>query len=340
MAKKNSKWSKFWSSVSLKLSLLRVWFFKNIKIFLMWAVIIYAVLVLTGNAAGGLLFGDLSESIANITSSSTIGDIIMNIIAVILSLGSGVLLVWKKSSNITLSDIKSKKLKKAMIAAGLYFNANGKLTKRVEHSLKADIDGDGKINDTPIEEVDKTNSTGLIRGTIDAVQELGTIFSTKIETKEDYSKVMTPELEEMKEVIEETDRAALPEQTEIQDVVINDIVDNTITIGTTEEKKAKKNIFSAILSLFKVKRKTTSEMVEELPDSDEEIVEPEEDVSKVDESIEVVVNKETAVIPETVKSTHDVGTVIQLTEEEKKKRVQEANKKAILDKLNSLYGSK
>ena len=81
-------------------------------------------------------------------------------------------------------------------------------------------------------------------------------------------------------------------------------------------------------------------MVEELPDSDEEIVEPEEDVSKVDESIEVVVNKETAVIPETVKSTHDVGTVIQLTEEEKKKRVQEANKKAILDKLNSLYGSK
>lgn len=225
--KKKAKGSnKAWETFKLKASLLRIWFFKNLKTFLLVALLIYLILILTGNATGGFLFGGLSEEIAKVTSATTVGDVLMNILAVILSIGTTVGFFYKKVHGIRLQDIKSKKLKLALISAGLYFNKDGKLVKRVEQIMQVDVDNDGKINKTPVAEVNQVaKDFNIIKGTVDAFGELKTILTSKIETQEDYRDlIQEAELQPTKDAFDDLDgKVTLPS--------ISVTLDN-VTIGT------------------------------------------------------------------------------------------------------------
>lgn len=236
--KKNKKAkgsNKTWETFKLKASLLRIWFFKNLKTFLLIALLVYLITILTGNATGGFLFGGLSEKIASVTSASTVGDIIMNVLAVILSIGTTMGLFYKKVRGIRLQDIKSKKLKLALIGAGLYFNQDGKLVKRVEQIMQVDVDNDGKINKTPVDEVNQVvKDFNIIKGTVDAFSELKTILTSKIETQEDYRDlIQEAELKDTKDAFDELDgKVTLPS--------ISVTLDN-VTIGTDPDVIADNN---------------------------------------------------------------------------------------------------
>lgn len=190
--KPNRKWKRFKDNLYLKGSLLRIWSIKNIKTFIIVAVLVYAIVILTGNATGGIIFGGLSSKIDKLTSSTTVGDALMNTLAVILSLSSAVLFFWKRTRHITLGDIKSKKLKLAMIKAGLYFDDNGRIRKKANKTLKVSVDENGKVVEPdPVDD----SSDGVISSTVSTVEELGTILTSNIKDEEDYTEVIDPALE-------------------------------------------------------------------------------------------------------------------------------------------------
>ena len=322
MSKKNfkAKLKRLWDSFCLRLSLLRIWFFKNLKTFLMIALIIYAIAILTGNATGGAIFGNLSKLIEETTSSTTTGDTIMNILMVLLSGGTSATNFIKKVKNITLSDIKSKKLKYAMVSAGLYFNANGKLTKRVEHSLKMDIDGDGRINNTAAEDVKtETNDLSVVKGTITALEELGTILTTKIETEEDFEKIMSDDMKKMNDVIKETSAGA----SEIQERMVDQFIEETAKETAVAHAKGNKDKEFFLIAFFKfignnIKKlfkkifrsgKSADELAKTviesstLPDENllDEVLTTEDISFNTNNEIEIIVNENTSeLLPETV----------------------------------------
>lgn len=175
---------KIWTSFSLKFSLFRIWFMKNILVFLQVLLLICLVSVLTGAVKAdtpvlGVLvypiFAPLVDEISTIIEEKQISDV-MSFLTVAISLLVSVSVFTIKMKSIALSDIKSKKLKLAMLKANLYFNANGKLVKKVEKATGQDLDGDGYIDDTgePIQ------NENIFSGIKRAMGELVTIVSVKV----------------------------------------------------------------------------------------------------------------------------------------------------------------
>ena len=93
-------------------------------------------------------------------------------------------------------DIKSKKIKVLLVKAGLYFDKNGKLTKRVEAITNVDIDGDGKADtqeikpdpdETLFEQVRRSNDElkTIINIDLSEIDKDGNMISTKKEEKEE-----------------------------------------------------------------------------------------------------------------------------------------------------------
>ena len=163
--------------------------------------LVYLILVLTGRVDGGILFGFLNGFIDNIEESignANLYDSVMNIIALALSAVASFSLFVGKTKSLTVRDIKSRKLKEAIIAAGLFFNSDGKLVKRVEMYAQTDISEDGKIVNIEKEEV---KSTGSILGIFDAFKELHTITTAKIEIQSDVNDVIeSTNLSQIKEM--------------------------------------------------------------------------------------------------------------------------------------------
>lgn len=184
----------FWSTSKLRLTLLRIWFVKNILVFLQAALIVCIVLMLTGNITadtpilGTLIYPLFSELIDEIHQLSVNRDIegLMDFCSVVISLCVSIALFTIKARSIAQNDIKSIKVKKALISANLYFNADGKLVKR------QDTNGDGVI--------DYNDHAGEVKGNfftgiIDAIKEFIMIanadFSgTDEEDKEVYDNII------------------------------------------------------------------------------------------------------------------------------------------------------
>ena len=142
----------------LKAALLWIWFIKNIKAFI-WAIFIILValtcmgVIKPDTPLLGTIFGSISEAFQGLIKDldDLDGDYtVWTVIESIISLGFIVGLAATNFDRIALRDIKSKKIKVLLIKADLYFDKNGKLTKRAEAIANIDIDGDGKADEQKI----------------------------------------------------------------------------------------------------------------------------------------------------------------------------------------------
>lgn len=220
----------------LRLSLLRIWFMKNLVVFFELLFFVGLILILTGQIDEntpvlGLIFGELSVAINDALSQNTATgefwtDLATSIITILVSAG----ILSTNLKRIAISDIKSKSLKKALIQAGMYFNQDGKLVKRIEEASKVDLNGDGKIGDTGIS-IDELPREGFLPGIKRASEELGTILTMKIETIDDVKVIEEEaELAETAEVMvnvdlelkEEAEKVAVAKIAETIDVVVKE----------------------------------------------------------------------------------------------------------------------
>jgi hypothetical protein len=118
------------------------------------------------------------DALAQESSAAVWFDVITAAISTCLS----VYCVIFKTKSIALADIKSKNLKIALIQAGMYFDENGKLCKKVESVTKLDVNEDGKVGDVEIKDIP---TEGVIKGSIRAGKELVTILTADLDSDKD-----------------------------------------------------------------------------------------------------------------------------------------------------------
>ena len=181
--------------IKLRLQLLWLWFLKNMKTFIVSFVLICIILTATGVITKdtfilGIIFGNLSEDIKNIISENG------GKADIISALGSGASVLVTSSlfavklKSLALSDIKSKKIKILLIRAGMYFDEEGKLTKKVEKLTNLDLDNDGKVNDTPVEEA-VAKEENIVSGLKRAGSEFVTIIKADLSESETAETITT-----------------------------------------------------------------------------------------------------------------------------------------------------
>jgi hypothetical protein len=203
---------------------------KNLIVFFELTFFVGLILILTGQIDEntpvlGLIFGELSVSInealaQNTTTGEFWTDLAASIITILVSAG----ILSTNLKRIAIADIKSKKLKKSLIQAGMYFNQNGKLVKRIEEAARIDLNGDNKIGDTGIS-VDDIPKEGFFPGIKRAGEELGTILTMKIETVNDAKDIeKKAELNETKEALKLVKAQAKIELKEKADEAVLSIV--------------------------------------------------------------------------------------------------------------------
>lgn len=259
MTKKQTRWE----NVKLKASLFRIWFMKNILVFLQVIGLIILILLLTGVLPTGLpiigvIFDELVFEIRNIINYDNHTGI-LHFFAVGLSTLLTIGIFTVKARSIAISDIKNPKLKLALIKANLYFNQNGKLTKKVEKITNTDINGDGKVDES-----EPTINTGFFKGIKNCVSEFVTIMKADMESDEktntevynetlkDANLVDAAEgIVEMSNIVEEgtltysEDKLEAEADKRKEEIDQEDIPD--------EEKEVKKNIVSRALTSLKQK---------------------------------------------------------------------------------------
>jgi hypothetical protein len=176
---------KLFKSLALKTALLRIWFMKNLTLFLKLGMYIVIILILTGRIDAstpvlGGIFGDLSQNIRDIINSDYDSNTLINLGTVIMTFLVTLGTLSNNLKRIGLNDIKSNELKKALVTAGLYFNREGKLVKRVEELARIDITGDGKLGDSGVS-IDDIPEEKFIDGLKRAGDEFKTIMTLEIE---------------------------------------------------------------------------------------------------------------------------------------------------------------
>jgi hypothetical protein len=217
----------------LRVSLLRIWFMKNLVVFFELLFFVGLILVLTGQIDEntpvlGLIFGEMSVSIREALSQNTATgefwtDLATMIVTILVSTG----ILSTNLKRVAISDIKSKKLKKALLQAGMYFNQDGKLVKRIEEASKIDLNGDNKIGDTGIS-VDELPREGFLPGIKRAGEELSTILTMKIETIDDAKKIEDKtKLSETKEAMLLVNSAA---KTAAEDLAVQKVAEAIDTV--------------------------------------------------------------------------------------------------------------
>jgi len=174
----STKFKQFFSNLGLKLTLFRIWFVKNIMLFIMAFLLISLILMFTGCIhedtfiLGKLIYPLFSPLIDSINKFTAGAQTLMDVLAVILSVLTTIGLFSIKVKNIAITDIKNKKLKLALIRAGLYFNEEGKLVKKEE----------GKNG----EEFKFETREGIFSGIVRAADELKVVVSaTEVVSKEE-----------------------------------------------------------------------------------------------------------------------------------------------------------
>ena len=192
----------------LKAALLWIWFIKNIKVFI-WAIFIILValtcmgVIKPDTPLLGTIFGSISEAFQGLIKDLDGDYTVWTVIESIISLGFIVGLAATNFDRIALRDIKSKKIKVLLIKAGLYFDKNGKLTKRAEAIANIDIDGDGKADEQKIV-TDKDET--LFEQVKHSGEELKTIINIDLSEIDEDGNSNISNLEKVQETEKESDR--------------------------------------------------------------------------------------------------------------------------------------
>ena len=294
-----------WELIKLRLMLLRIWFVKNLVTFIKIGLIVILVLMLTGQVTsetpilGSIiypLFQPLIDSINEVITTKNANSF-MSFASVALSILITVTIFTIKMQSIAQNDIKNKELKMAMVKAGLYFNENGKMVKKVEQAIGVDIDGDGKSDEK------ETTSTGLFTSIKNAIGEFITVMKTDLpeestakEAIDDAAK--TIDAEDTNEALKEIDKIVITSALDRASEIIDRKVDSAIEQVKEDAKnpqeeeeiittKEKIGLFNRIRSSIKSVINTTKSAV-----TKEEVV-PEEDT---DASI-ITTDDETSIKP-------------------------------------------
>ena len=192
----------------LKAALLWIWFIKNIKVFI-WAIFIILValtcmgVIKPDTPLLGTIFGSISEAFQGLIKDLDGDYTVWTVIESIISLGFIVGLAATNFDRIALRDIKSKKIKVLLIKAGLYFDKNGKLTKRAEAIANIDIDGDGKADEQKIV-TDKDET--LFEQVKHSGEELKTIINIDLSEIDEDGNSNISNLEKVQETEKESDK--------------------------------------------------------------------------------------------------------------------------------------
>jgi len=285
MAKRNFK--KIMSDSKLRATLLRIWFVKNLTVFLKVFFFVSIVLVFTGTiteetAILGVIFGPLSEQINMILYSSDVytNSNLMDAITVVLTLLITVGTFSSRLKYITLADIKNIKVKRAMVQAGLYFNNQGRLTKRAEEISKIDLNGDGLIGDTELTP-ESFVSEPLFQGVKRSFSELKTVMTASIESEK-----------EIQEIIED---AGLEEaQGQVEDIkeTIADSLDTKITeevFGKIEENIEEEHTRKSVKAAFIDVKNRTKDLIKKIFTRKLRVKEVEEEIIEAPEPVQETV---------------------------------------------------
>jgi hypothetical protein len=208
-------------------------------------IFISVILILTGQIDQntpvlGVIFGDLSVSINEILNQRYSDDIIVNLLTVVISLLVAVGTLSTNLRRIALSDIKNPELKKMLIRAGLYFNKDGKLVKKIEIATRMDLDGDNKIGDDDIHEIPRERFVPSLRR---SVEELGTILTIKIESEAEVEQIKKDnDLLRTEEAIKAIAPVAIQSAREV--------TTEQILLNSEEVTEEKRNLFKAGLNLI------------------------------------------------------------------------------------------
>lgn len=194
-SKTTSKWDSFksWAkkacaSAWLRIQLLWIWFIKNIMVILqlvLWTLVLITLFdprIGSDTPFFGTVFAPIIMIKEYALSQETSASVWFDVITAAISTGLSVYCVIYKTKTIALSDIKSKNLKIALIQAGMYFDENGQLCKKVENVTKLDVNEDGKVGDTEIKDLP---TEGVIKGTFRAGKELVTIMTADLDSDKD-----------------------------------------------------------------------------------------------------------------------------------------------------------
>lgn len=362
-----------WRNFKIRFSLFRIWFMKNLLVFLNIFLVVLLVLILTGvvnkdtpllGSTVYVLFAPLADEINRIIAEKEINDV-MTFLSVLISVFISVGMFSLKAKSIAQSDIKNKKLKLALVSAGLYFNKEGKLVKKVEKATGTDLDGDGKAD-----EGEPEVSRGFFRGIFHAIKEFFVIMSVKVDEDKSVE-------ENVKEIVEENNMEAAAEATEEVQEIVEDGVTEMIAaavVGATEgqsveesvieltkedvdeEKVQKVSIFKRILNWFKdiperaKARKEERRRKKEEKQAQQEAIKDESSASDVDvlvndmdsDAVDTDDTKEEETVKEDKKETEEPKTeastkVEEPKKEEKKSAVdsKEAARQALLDSIRN-----
>jgi len=232
--------SKF-EAFKLRMTLLKIWAIKNTVVFFELSLFIGIILVLTGQLPESTpIVGELSLAIREVFTNQYSTDFFLNMLSTVLSLLVTIGMLSTNTKRIALTDIKSKKLKKALVKAGLYFNQEGRLVKRLEEAMNMDLTGNGKIGDREVS-VEDLPKEGFLPKLKKAGEEFGTIMTVKIETKEDAEQAAEKaELTETKQALTAVQQAALQDIEDIVNKEINRKVEKTIKQPGLASKVTKK----------------------------------------------------------------------------------------------------
>lgn len=292
------KIKRLWKSFKLRMSLLRIWFMKNLMLFIRIAIVVCLICIFTGTITAETpilgdivypLFAPLADEINNVIAENEIEGL-MSFFSVVISLMFTISMFTVKARGIAQTDIKNPKLKYAMVQANLYFNQDGKLVKKLEKTTGTDINGDGKIDEDEL--LETANRQGILRGVISAFQEFNTIM------KVDLKEVESEDDDDYRDIIEQANLEAAEEGAAEVDLVMREGIiaslDDTVSKKLDEEieeiedetiedmmSKGKETMFSRLkfwlLNLRKkedvIEDDKDSEVIDNNMDNDSEVVE-------------------------------------------------------------------
>ena len=177
---KKNKSKTLFTNIKVRLELLKIWVIKNIFVFIKLGIIVGVILVLCGIIDNSIpVLGEISQEFENLAKADS-WQIAVKSFGVIASILVSVFIFVKRTKRLAIEDIKTKKLKIALIKANLYFDENGRLRKKPK-SDKVNLDEE---YDTGISNLAETPKENLVEGVVRATSELGLILTTDIESDE------------------------------------------------------------------------------------------------------------------------------------------------------------
>lgn len=262
-----------WPGFKLRMQLFRIWFMKNILVWVQVICITCFICILTGNITASTpilgkiiypFFKPLVDEIILTVEAKKIGNL-MDFFAIIISILTSVGIFTMKLHRIAQDDIKNNKLKIALIQANLYFNSDGRLVKKTEKMVGKDLDGDGKISDT--DEIE-TAKVGPIRGLFIAIKEFFTIATVDLSGTEEESEEKYEEFLDKENLREREKGSKEIQKTFVKGVKMMtlDSMENeldkkieAVKDEPTEEKVAKVGFFASMKNKIKAKKKEVAE---------------------------------------------------------------------------------